>query len=86
MKSLKAHIKADAEDATIMGRGSSVAEQLSARLGQVRPMRAGAGHKADAEDATMMSAGSFAALAGPPSAEPLRSSLRANSGRGDDQA
>ncbi len=80
MKSLKAHIKAEAEDATIMGRGSSVAEQLSARLGgQVRPMRAGAGHKAEAEDATMMSAGSFAALAGPPSAEPLRSSLRANS-------
>ncbi len=79
MKPLKAHIKAEAEDATMMSRGSSVAEQLSARLGgQVRPMRAGSGLKADAEDATMMSAGSFAALAGPPSAEGPRASLKAN--------
>ncbi len=79
MKPLKAHIRADSDDATMMGGSQSLADQLSARLGgSMRPMRAGAGQKSDPEDATIMNAGSFAALAGPPSAEPLRSSLRAN--------
>jgi glycerol-3-phosphate dehydrogenase (NAD(P)+) len=79
IKQLKAHIKADSDDATMMGGSSSLADQLSARLGgAMRPMRAGSGQKAEAEDATIMSAGSFAALAGPPTAEPLRASLRAN--------
>ncbi len=79
LKPLKAHIKADSDDATMMGGSGSLADQLSARLGgSMRPMRAGSGQKAEPEEATIMSAGSFAALAGPPTAEPLRSSLKAN--------
>ena len=79
MKPLKAHIKAESEDATMMGGAGSLADQLSARLGgSVRPMRAGSGQKSEPEDATIMSAGSFAALAGPPASEGLRSSLKAN--------